>query len=94
MPPGGRFLLDTNVVIALLEGDSTVLVMLDSASEVFIPAIVLGELFFGATKSARHAENVARVERFAAGRSIILVPQDRHFDEVEGLPTEDWFASR
>jgi hypothetical protein len=25
MPAGGRFLLDTNIVIALLEGDDTVL---------------------------------------------------------------------
>jgi tRNA(fMet)-specific endonuclease VapC len=71
MPASGRFLLDTNLVIALLEGDDTVLSHLDHAPEVFIPAVVLGELFFGAAKSARQSENAATVERFAADRSIV-----------------------
>jgi len=38
---------------------------------VFIPAIVVGELFFGAAKSGRPFQNAANVERFAADRSII-----------------------
>jgi tRNA(fMet)-specific endonuclease VapC len=54
-----------------LEGDEGVLSKLDLASEVFISAIVVGELFFGAAKSGRPAENTAKVERFAAGRSIL-----------------------
>ncbi|MGA2597481.1 MAG: PIN domain-containing protein [Bryobacteraceae bacterium] len=53
MPASGRFLLDTNIVIALLEGDEAVLSNLDRVPEVFIPAIVLGELFFGAANSGR-----------------------------------------
>ena len=48
MPARGRFLLDSNIVIALLQGDDVVLSNLDRAPEVFIPAIVIGELFFGA----------------------------------------------
>ena len=44
---------------------------LDQASEVFVPAIVVAELFFGAAKSGRPAENTAKVEAFAAGRSIL-----------------------
>jgi len=71
MPASGRFLLDTNIVIALLEGDDTVLSHLDQATEVFIPAVAVGELFFGAAKSGRPSENTERVERFAAGRSIV-----------------------
>ena len=71
MPASGRFLLDTNIVIALLQGDDAVLSNLDRASEVFISAVALGELFFGAAKSARSSENTAKVERFAAGVAII-----------------------
>jgi tRNA(fMet)-specific endonuclease VapC len=71
MPASGRFLLDTNIVIAILEGDDAVLSNLDLASDVFISAVVIGELFFGAGKSGRPAENRARVERFAEGRSIL-----------------------
>jgi tRNA(fMet)-specific endonuclease VapC len=71
MPASGRVLLDTNIVIALLDGDEAVLSNLDQAEEVFVPAIVVGELFFGAAKSGRPAENIDKVERFAAGRSIL-----------------------
>lgn len=71
MPASGRFLLDTNVVIALLEGDRSVLSNLDQAPEVFIPAVAIGELFYGAAKSGRPSENMAKVEQFAAGRSIV-----------------------
>lgn len=59
----GRLLLDTNIVIALLEGDEAVLSNLEGAPEEFIPAIVVGELFFGAAKSGRPSENSAIVER-------------------------------
>ena len=75
-PASGRFLLDTNIVIALLEGDDTVLSNLDRAPEVFIPAVALGELFFGAAKSGRPDENTAMVERFAAGRAIVSCDLD------------------
>jgi predicted nucleic acid-binding protein len=36
MPSNGRFLLDTNIIIALLEGDDAVLSNLEQAAEVFI----------------------------------------------------------
>jgi len=65
-------LLDTNILIALFEGDKGVLSHLNQASDVFVPVVALGELFFGAAKSARSAENTSRIERFASGRSIIV----------------------
>jgi tRNA(fMet)-specific endonuclease VapC len=68
----GRFLLDTNIIIALLNGDDAVLANLDLAAEVFIPAVALGELFFGAAKSGRPSENLDRVERFASDRAVIV----------------------
>ena len=44
---------------------------IELAAEVFNPVVAIGELLFGAAKSGRPAENVAKVERFAAGRSIL-----------------------
>jgi tRNA(fMet)-specific endonuclease VapC len=69
--PSGRFLLDTNIVIALMQGEAQVVSQLQTADEVFVPSVALGELFFGAAKSGRPAENLAAVERFAAGRTIV-----------------------
>ena len=39
MPASGRFLLDTNIIIALMEGEEAVLTNLDRADEVFISPI-------------------------------------------------------
>lgn len=75
-PPSGRVLLDTNIVIALLAGEGAVLSHLSNAAEVFLPATVLGELFFGAAKSGRPAENAAKVERLAARTTIIACDLD------------------
>ena len=71
MSASGKFFLDTNIVIALLEGDEAVLTNLDQAREVFVPAIVFGELFFGAAKSSRPLENSAKLEQFAVGRTML-----------------------
>ena len=49
----GRFLLDTNVVIALFKKDAPVQKNLAGAEKVFVPATVLGELYCGAHKSGQ-----------------------------------------
>ena len=57
----GRFLLDTNIMIALFANEAAVQQRLVEASEVFVPSIVVGELYYGAYKSARVTENLARI---------------------------------
>lgn len=71
MPATGRYLLDINIIIALLEGEEAVISKLDNVNRVFIPAVALGELFFGAARSARAADNTAKIERFTGGRSVL-----------------------
>src|SRR5688572_4514559 len=68
----GRFLLDTNIVIALWANDEAVTRQLAAASEIFIPITVLGELYYGARKSAWSAKNTARIDEFAARSSVLL----------------------
>lgn len=72
----GRFLLDTNVVIALFAGDAAVQQHLEQAEEVFVPSIVLGELYFGARKSGRVKENLARIDEFATNSSVLACDTD------------------
>lgn len=67
----GKLLLDSNAVIALFAGAVGVRDQLSQASELYVPAIVLGELYYGARKSGRVAANVSRVEQFAATSSVI-----------------------
>lgn len=59
-----RFLLDTNAVIALLKGHQGFLTRLrqHQPQDFGIPAIVAHELFYGAFKGQRTADNLARVD--------------------------------
>jgi tRNA(fMet)-specific endonuclease VapC len=67
----GRYLLDTSIIIALFAGDTAVQAGLDRADEVFVPSIALGELYYGAHKSARVGENLARVDEFALNSAVL-----------------------
>jgi len=67
----GKHLLDTNIVIALFANDSAVKENLAKADEVFVPSIAVGELCFGARKSARVEENLKRIDEFVAN-SVVL----------------------
>jgi tRNA(fMet)-specific endonuclease VapC len=79
---GSRFLIDTNVVIALFAGEAGVQARLAAATQVFVPSTVIGELHYGARKSGRVAENVRRVQEFAAG--ITVLPCDAATAAVYG----------
>jgi len=67
----GRYLLDTSILIALFAAETAVKEKLAQASEVFIPSIAVGELYYGAWKSQRRRENVAQVDELVAG-SVVL----------------------
>lgn len=62
----GSFLLDTNIAVALLAGEDAVRAALNQSGLIFLSSVVLGELFYGARKSARRETNLARVEALAA----------------------------
>jgi len=67
----GRYLLDTNIVIALFADEPAVTDRLRDAKEVFIPSIAIGELYYGARRSSRVKENVTRIDAFAASNVVL-----------------------
>lgn len=68
----GSYLLDTNIVIAAFLQDAAVAVGLSAAREVFVPSIVIGELYFGAYKSTRVQANLKRTTEFIAASTILV----------------------
>jgi tRNA(fMet)-specific endonuclease VapC len=68
----GRFLLDTNIVLALFANDRTVVEQIEDAEEIFIPSIVLGELYYGARRTGNSRENIAWIYEFAEANTILL----------------------
>ena len=58
----GNYLLDTNIVIAMVANDAAVQEEIRNAGEVYLAAPVIGELYYGARKSGKTAENVATID--------------------------------
>ena len=69
----GRFLLDSNIVIAFFADEQPVVERIEAFPQVFVPVIVVGELLYGAAKSARSLENTRRVLDFAQAVSLLDV---------------------
>lgn len=66
-------LTDTNVVIAAFREEARVLEKLRKipSEQIFVTVIVLGELHYGARKSARTEENLRRLEAFTENSNVL-----------------------
>ena len=71
MNQNGRYLLDTNIVIAIFADEMIVQEKRQSADKVFLPSPVVGELCYGARKSSRPIENLTRVNRLIQDFRVI-----------------------
>lgn len=100
----GRYLLDTNIIIALFANEESIMDDLAQADEVFIPSIALGELYYGAKKSGRSQANLERIEDLVADSTVIECDSDsaRQYGNVKSrlrlkgrpLPENDvWIAA-
>ncbi len=67
----GRYLLDTNIVIAFLAGDAGVDNRLATVDEVFLPSAAIGELYYGARKSGKPKENLARIDDLVLANVVL-----------------------
>jgi len=70
----GRLSVDTNAVIAYRGGIPTVCTLIAGADLLFLPVVVLGELFYGALNSAKPQRNKQITHKFSA--QSVLVPID------------------
>ena len=83
----GRYLLDTNIIIALFADEAPVKDSLAKAGEIFIPNVAIGELCFGARKSGHVKKNLARIDEFAAN-SVVLgcdINTARQYGQVKNV---------
>ncbi|HON78692.1 MAG TPA: type II toxin-antitoxin system VapC family toxin [Spirochaetota bacterium] len=67
----GRYLLDTNIVIDLFNGVKPVVSWLTDERIIFVPSIVVGELYFGVYKSMRSEKNIRILEDFIVAASVL-----------------------
>lgn len=81
-----RYVLDTNIVVAALNRHPVVIDRFNQVSRnhhLFLPAMALAELQYGALSSQRIAENLARISRIL--ETLIFAPIDRPIAERFGL---------
>ena len=64
MNQNGKYLLDTNIVIALFSEEITVQEKVRNAAVVALAPPIIGELCYGAQKSDKVSENLYRINRF------------------------------
>jgi len=80
----GKYLLDTNIVIRLFAGGEAVLNWLGKKPEIYIPSIVLGELFYGAQKYANIKSNTLKIIEFSSHLTILPCDGEtaKHYGEI------------
>lgn len=76
----GKYLLDTNIIIALFAAETDVTANLASAEEVFLPTISIGELCYGARKPAKPGSKARQEAQLS-----MVSPE---------FPSDSMFASR
>lgn len=73
---GNKVLLDTNIISALLKGDTSVANHIDNTSEVYLSSVVIGELFYGAEYSVKVEQNIANIKQLIATYNILDIDND------------------
>jgi tRNA(fMet)-specific endonuclease VapC len=74
---GKDCLLDTNIVIGLFANESSIKEKIKSFfGNIFIPSIVLGELFYGAEQSTRKDYNRRKIEELAEASLVLECDAD------------------
>ena len=72
---GNKFLLDTNIIAAWLKGEKPVADKIDRAKEIYIPIIVVGELYYGALYSTRVDKNITDIKRITSNYNVLLIDE-------------------
>ncbi|RAJ31730.1 tRNA(fMet)-specific endonuclease VapC [Pedobacter cryoconitis] len=76
MTGSSNFLLDTNIISALFKGEKTIADRIDNADEVYIPVIVLGELYYGARYSTNVQKNIDNINRLVQTYEVLNSNQE------------------
>jgi len=73
-----KAVLDTNIYVDFAEGKQDIVDLLATQStEILLPAIVLGELYYGFMKGSRSRYNEERLNRFLSTLKVSIISVDR-----------------
>jgi tRNA(fMet)-specific endonuclease VapC len=87
MNPAGSVLLDTNIVVAHFRNDAGITALLQTASALYLPWVVLGELHYGALRAARREVQLSLI-RDLVSTAILLLPDQETSERYGHLKAE------
>jgi len=101
-----RTCIDTNIYSAFKKGNPEVIELLENTDEIYIPSIVLGELYAGFRMGSRLKENIKELKEFIGQPGIYIIDINESIAERYGslikilrangtpIPTNDiWIAA-
>lgn len=72
-----KVVLDTSAYVDFAQGRQDVVdIMATQSTEIFLPAIVIGELSYGFMKGSRTAYNEKKLQNFITSLAVSLIPVD------------------
>jgi len=69
----GKYLLDTNIIIDLFRGDSKAIALVNQIEVIYVPVIVIGELYFGANRSNQLQKRTSEIEQLEKMVTILEI---------------------
>jgi len=86
----GKYILDTNAVIAFLRNDEKIVEKIKEEAEVYMPVTVVGELYFGAFKSKKREENLKKISNLLEDMIVLEnnVQTARIYGEIKKILKE------
>ena len=69
----GRYLLDTNIIIDIFRGDSKAIARVNQIEVIYVPVIVIGELYFGANRSNQLQKRTSEIEQLEKMVTILEI---------------------
>ena len=82
---GNDFLLDTNIVSGWLKGEVSIAKNIAGANNVYIPVIVIGELYYGALYATQTRKNISDIQRISLICNVLAIDESTafHYGEIK-----------
>ena|SRR5258708_5985885 len=72
MKKAGDYLLDTTAAIGFAKKDQALIALAQAGTNIYVPVVAIAEMYFGAFKSGRTAQNLLLVEKLAKQSKVLV----------------------
>lgn len=73
MPMNGEYIIDSNIVIDIFRGKQQTIQYVASLHKIYVPVIVLGELYYGAYKSNQTPLRIQEIKQVEQAVEVLQV---------------------